>query len=186
MNVRFFHVSSSLDKKNVRKFLNYDEVLIMPEAPREGRERCGLLPILDVLNLRQSLIPMHLSQSLSRVGLWDEWCFLVPENTKNWGTLRMSCCERENRLSSKEQQIRENFMIPVIPKLHDVFKAVAKTSSPNMWRFLVPNMTIIPTSVACEQSFSYFKRTQHVNMGEKTAKIFLMARLSHYNYDYNL
>ena len=47
------------------------------------------------------------------------------------------------------------------------------------------NMAIMPTSVACEQSFSYFKRTRHINMGDKTAKFFLFARLNHYETDDN-
>ena len=94
MNVRFFHVSSSLNKKNVRKFLNYDEVVIMPEAPVDGRERCGLLPILDVLNIRPWLVPRHLSESLSHLGLGDEWSRLVPVLRANWDNLEMSCRER--------------------------------------------------------------------------------------------
>ena len=44
MTVRFFNVSSSLNKKNVRKFLNYDQVVIMPGAPLDGRESVGFCP----------------------------------------------------------------------------------------------------------------------------------------------
>ena len=94
MAVRVFHVSSSLSKKNVRKFLNYEEVVIMPKAPVEGRERCGLLPILDVLNIRPWLVPRHLSESLSHLGLGDEWSRLVPVLRANWDNLEMSCRER--------------------------------------------------------------------------------------------
>ena len=44
MTVRFFNVSSSLNKKNVPKFVNYDEVVIMPRAPLDGRESVGFCP----------------------------------------------------------------------------------------------------------------------------------------------
>ena len=73
-----------------------------------------------------------------------------------------------------------------IPNLIDAFHVIDRRVYPRIWRFLVRVLTIIPTSVACEQSFSLFKRTIHTNMSEQTAKIFLMARLNHFNYDFNL
>ena len=110
----------------------------------------------------------------------------LPEITKNWGDLTVSAHEREANLGEKKRIIREELLIPITPNLLDVFQLVRKTSFPRLWRFVVKTMTIMPTSVACEQSFSYFKRTRHINMGDETAKIFLMARLSHYDKNYNL
>ena len=129
MNVRFFHVSSSLNKKNVRKFLSYDQVVIMPGAPVDGRERCGLLPILDVLNIRPWLVPRHLSESLSHLGLGDEWSRLVPVLRANWDNLEMSCRERERHLTDKEKGTREDLCIPILPNLVDVFCFVRKQHS---------------------------------------------------------
>ena len=159
---------------------------IMPGDPLDGRERCGLLPVLDVFNIRQALVPVHLQQSLAHLGLEAEWSMLVPIIKANWDTLRSCACDRENHLTEKEKKIREDLCIPIKPDLRDVFKVVPKASFPKFLRFVVRNMTIIPTSVACEQSFSYFKRTQHINMGEKTSKIFLLARLNHYETNFNL
>ena len=184
--MRFDSVSFSLDKQKVKKFLNYDQMRIMEGAPLEGRERCGISPLLDVFNIRESLVPRHLSSCLSHLGLWEEWSRLFPEITKNWGDLTIFSHEREANLGEKERKIREDLRIPIMPNLLDVFQFSQKTSFPRLWRFFMRNMTIIPTSVACEQSFSYFKRTRHTNIGDETAKIFLMARLSHYDYDYNL
>ena len=72
------------------------------------------------------------------------------------------------------------------PNLIDAFEVIDVEDFTNLWRFLVRVHTIIPTTVACEQSFSFFKRTIHINMSDQTSKIFLTARLSHYNSDCNL
>ena len=110
----------------------------------------------------------------------------LPEITRNLGDLTVFSHEREANLGEKERKVREELQIPIMPNLLDVFQFAQKTSFPRLWRFVMKTMTIMPTSVACEQSFSYFKRTRHINMGDETAKFFLMARLSHYDYDYNL
>ena len=158
----------------------------MEGAPLEGREKCGISPLLDVFNIRDGLVPRHLSSCLSHLGLGEEWSRLFPETTNNWGDLTISAHERETNLGEKERKIREELRIPIMPNLLDVFQFTQKTSFPGLWRFVMKVMTIIPTSVACEQSFSYFKRTRHINMGDETAKIFLMARLSHYDNNYDL
>ena len=68
----------------------------------------------------------------------------------------------------------------------DVFGVIPKSYFPSLWKCVVRVLTIMPTTVACEQSFSYFKRTYHSNMGEGTAKLFLMVRLKLYDKCYNL
>ena len=76
--------------------------------------------------------------------------------------------------------------VHTVPTLVDTFGIIPRDSFPGIWRFVVRMLTIIPTTVACEQSFSYFRRTQHVNMSGDTAKILLFSRMSLYNYNYNL
>ena len=58
-----------------------------------------------------------------------------------------------------------------------MFGVIPKSYFPSLWKFVVRVLTIMPTTVACEQSFSSFKRTYHSNMGEGTAKVVLMVRL---------
>ena len=186
LNVRFFNVSFSLDKKKVKDFLNYEQTRIMPGAPVEGRERCGIFPLLDVFNMREALVPLQLSGPLSHLGLGEEWSLVLPVLTACRDNIVMSSYERENHLSAKEKKLREDLRIPIKPNLLDVFKIVEKTSFPRLWRFVLKSLSIMPTSVACEQSFSYFKRSRHKNMGEKTAKTFLFVRLNHYETDFNL
>ena len=76
--------------------------------------------------------------------------------------------------------------MPTAPNLTDAFDIIPKDQFPDLWRFAVRLLTILPTTVPCEQSFSYFKRTRHINMSEQTAKTLLYWRMSLYNYNYNL
>ena len=94
--------------------------------------------------------------------------------------------ERLARLTTTETKAMELLVRRSLPNLVDAFHVIDRREFPYMWRFIVRVLTIIPTTVACEQSFSYFKRTIHTNMSEETSKIFLMARLNHFNYNYNL
>ena len=99
-----------------------------------------------------------------------------------WGITR----QRLANLTVRERQIMELLQTDNKSNFTDAFQVLERRDFPNIWRFTVRVLTIILTTVACEQSFSFFKRTIHANMSEETAKIFLMARLSHYLNDYNL
>ena len=127
--MRFFNVSFSLDKTRVKGFLNYEQLRIMPGAPLDGRERCGISPLLDVFNLGGALVHLHLSGPLSHLGIGEEWTLLVHILATHRDNLRMSSCERENNLSENEKQIRQDLRIHIKPNLHDVFKLDPKTSS---------------------------------------------------------
>ena len=88
--------------------------------------------------------------------------------------------------SDREKELRRLLQTHTTSNLIDVFGVIARSYFPALWRFVVRVLTIMPTTVACEQSFSFFKRTYHHNMGEGTAKIFLMVRLKLYDKSYNL
>ena len=45
--------------------------------------------------------------------------------------------------------------VPQISNLIDVFKIIPKGEFPRLWNFVIRVETIIPTTVACEQSFCY-------------------------------
>ena len=76
LTVRFFNVSFSLNKKKIRRFLDYGQAKIMPGAPTDGRERCGISPLLDVFKVRQTLVPGHMSNGLSHLALSEDWAIL--------------------------------------------------------------------------------------------------------------
>ena len=94
--------------------------------------------------------------------------------------------ERETALGMREKNVRHVLQMQKRATLIDVFHLVERDTYNNMWRFVVRLLTVIPTTVACERSFSFFKRTIHINMSEETAKNFLNARMGLYKRKYNL
>ena len=119
-------------------------------------------------------------------GLQDEWIGFVDLITRLHNDVWRKTHEHEESLSSKEKNLRQLFETRVFPNLIDAFGVVERVDFPNLWRFVVRVLTIMPTTVGCEQSFSYFKRTQKINMTEETAKILLFARQSLYGKEYSL
>ena len=54
LQVRFYQPSFSLDKRSIKKYLDYDNVSISPEAPNQDRSRCGLSQLFELFNIRQT------------------------------------------------------------------------------------------------------------------------------------
>ena len=119
-------------------------------------------------------------------GLQDEWVVFIDLITRLHNDVWRKTHDHEESLSSRETNLRQFLETRVFPNLIDAFEVVERGAFPNLWRFVVRILTIMPTTVGCEQSFSYFKRTQKINMTEETAKILLFARLSLYGKEYSL
>ena len=54
LQVRFYTPSSSLDKRTVGGFLDYDHVFIRPDVPTGDCSRCSLIPQFKLFNIRQT------------------------------------------------------------------------------------------------------------------------------------
>ena len=186
LQMRFFTASFSLDKRVVKPFLDYDNMKILRGAPGGDSSRCGIEPVLELFNVRQTQVTSQLSVSLPHLDVANEWDRLVPFLISNYSLISTQSQIRNELMRKQEKEMRKLLGIPTIINLIDVFDVVPKTEYPSLWKFVVRILTIIPTTVACEQSFSYFKRTVHTNMGEKTAKSFLFARLNLYETIFDL
>ena len=186
LKVRFLAVSFSLNKKSIGPFLDYQNMMILNGAHVGDLSRCGVSPMLELFNVKQTQVTQHLSITLPHLDVGDEWKALVPLFTTYGHLILRQTDQRSLMLSGREKDLRSQFEIPTITNLIDVFGVIPKSYFPSLWNFVVRLLTIIPTTVACEQSFSYFKRTFHSNMAEGTAKIFLMVRLKLYENCYNL
>ena len=131
-------------------------------------------------------MPVHLLGTFWLRGIEPEWGCLISRALDRRDQVLLRANQRSDCGTTRDKKMKELLQIQTTPNLTYAFHVVDTPDFPNLWRFLVRVHTIIPTTVACEQSFSFFKRTIHVNMSDQTSKIFWMARLSHYNYDYNL
>ena len=102
----------------------------------------------------------------------------------NRGQIIKESHERRSQLRAVERNIYKELSTTNVPNLLDVFSVIPKEAFPKLWAFVVKFLTVIPTSVACEQSFSYFRRTIHTNMSEETGMVFLFKRLELYGNDF--
>ena len=185
LNVRFFNVGFSLDKKNIKRFLDYENATILPGAPVGDMSRCGLSPMLELFNTKQSHTTTHLSTTLPHLGVHREWARLLPLFAFRRGLIDSQAEQRILSSSLLERRMRQTLASPVDPNLVDFFNVISRSDFPRLWKFVMMVLTILPTSVGCEQSFSYYKRTAHINMSDENAKN-LMSRLFQYECNYNL
>ena len=142
---------------------------VLPGAPLDVEDRCGLTPLFNIFNMRYSTIPHDLVHVFRQFGISEEWPrFFVLAFLKKEEVLQVAD-ERSHVYGPREREMRLLLQTPRTPNLVDGFGVNGKTGFNNLWRFLVRMLTIMPTTVACEQSFSFFKRTIHTNMSEETA-----------------
>ena len=186
LSVRFFNISASLNRGVVKDYIDYDAMVILRGAPTGDGTRCGLSRLLEVFNMRHITMPIHLLGTFWLHGIEPEWGQFMSRALDRRDRVLVSANQRSVCGTTREKKTMDLLQIQPTPNLIDAFEVIDRENFTNLWRFLVRVHTIIPTTVACEQSFSFFKQTIHINMSDQTAKIFLMARLSHYNYDYNL
>ena len=152
-------MSYSLNKKTIRNFLDYDNVAILNGAVVGDGTRCGISPLFDLFNVRRTPVTEQLSVSLPHLGVEQEWQRLVPLFTAYGGPILNKTQQRQWLLSENEVKLKTMLQTPMTTNLIDVFGVIGRGYFPSMWRFVVRVLTIMPTTVACEQSFSYFKRT---------------------------
>ena len=57
--------------------------------------------------------------------------------------------------------------------LLDVFKVIDRTSYPFLWDIVLKIVTVMPTSVSCEQSFSRIKNKMHESTNKETTFHFM-------------
>ena len=160
--------------------------MILNGAVVDDGSRCGLSPLFDLFNVKLTPVTAQLSPFLPHLQVDHEWQRLVPLFTEFERLVRNKTEQRLFLSSDREKELRRLLQTHTTSNLIDVFGVIGRSYFPALWRFVVRVLTIMPTTVACEQSFSFFKRTYHHNMGEGTAKIFLMVRLKLYDTSYNL
>ena len=61
--------------------------------------------------------------------------------------------------------------------LLDVFEEIGRDDYPELWNNVLQLLSLMPTSVGCEQSFSVLKHKLHTNMKKETAILFKQNHL---------
>ena len=143
-------------------------------------------PLFELFKLRQT---RQNTQNLGRVlglGLDEEMERLIPFIHARYDLIVKKREERCDVCTPLERKVRLLLDFPRTTNIGDVLSLTQKDQFSQLWSFLVRVLTIMPTTVECEQSFSYFKRTAHINMSEETAKNLLFTRLNLYETIYEL
>ena len=73
--------------------------------------------------------------------------------------------------SSCLEQNEEYIQEPIT--LLDVFEEIRRCDYPELWNIVLQLLSLMPTSVGCEQSFSVLKHKLHTNMKKEAAIIFM-------------
>ena len=120
--------------------------------------RCGLSPLFDLFNIRLTPVTAQLSLSLPHLQVDQEWQRLVQLFTTFGQLIRYKTQQRGFLLGDNEKELRKLLQTPTTSNLIDVFGVLARSYFPSLWRFVVRVLTIMPTTVACEQSFSFFQK----------------------------
>ena len=157
-----------------------------PGAPVVDPRACGIRDMLDVFYMKDPVVRTNLQGSLAHLGLAGEWGLFMQAVMSLLRPIVELSKARSELLSTREIQVRRLLKTPLTPNVIEVFGVIERQNFPRLWRLVVRLLTVMLTTVACEQSFSYFKRTLHANMSEQTARNFLFSRLSLYNSFYKL
>ena len=186
LTVRFYDISASLQKSKIDDYLDYEHALIRPGAPIQDRPLCGIDKLFDVYFLIDELVRRHLQEPRADQAVRDEWGQFMGVVAANRGSVEAKSREKMEAFTTREKDVMNILQMKTVPDIIDAFGVVPRDDFLGLWGVVVRLLTILPTTVSCEQSFSYFKRTLHTNMSGETAKFFLYARLSLYNYNYDL
>ena len=167
LSVRFYNMSFSLNKVSIKDYIDYDRMVIHPEAPIRDASRCGVPQLLEVFNMNHTTIPFHLVGTFLLNKIQHEWGTFM--NRALWARDDVLAWTRERlaRLTTTETKAMDLLDTRTLPNIIDAFHVIDRREFPYIWRFLIRVLTIIPTTVACVQSFSYFKRTIHTNIPRK-------------------
>ena len=166
LETRFPCPSMSLDTRVSKDHLSPSLLSINHDYLKTVRGSCPLFELVGLFLFPDDLIRRRQINP----------AFLGPKYPE---VRRVSCKiierEREIRMrkhnSSGSEQNEEYTQEPIT--LLDVFEEIGRDDYPELWNVVLQLLSLMPTSVGCEQSFSVLKHKLHTNMKKETAIIFM-------------
>ena len=169
MEVRFPCPSLSMDMRVAKQHVDQNLYQINPSFAKEVGRRCPLQEMVGLFLFPEDLIrkreinPFFLSEQFPEVSLMA--CEILEKAdeiilAKNISQQKGTVLERNELLT-----------------LMDVFMIIQRDKYPLLWKTASKVLSIMPTSVECEQSFSCLKNKMHLNMTKENAiNLFLSSR----------
>ena len=87
-------------------------------------------------------------------------------------SLACEIVEKENEIISAKNTYQNGpaaFEMKDVITMIDVFVIIQRDKYPVLWKTTLKTVSLLPTSVECEQSFSGLKHKMHQNMAKETA-----------------
>ena len=128
--VRFFSVSFSLDKRAVKNFLDYENAAFLNGMPVVDVSRCGVVPLLELFNIKKTETTSNLSLTLPHLGVAQEWENLSGDFDAISPSVATKTNERSATLRRLEREVWNLFETEIPTNIIDVFKVVPKERFP--------------------------------------------------------
>ena len=144
---------------------------------RDIQRRCPLFEMVGIFLFPNDLVRRRQINPLFVNGKYPEIPMIAREILEN-----------ENILTIKKKPSRddgESTESCNVITLFDVFKIVPRKKYPSLWQLVLRVLSFLPTTVGCEQSFSFLKRKLHQNMSMENAFNLCQAsqRVTHFSFD---
>ena len=150
-----------MDPRTAKHFINCNLRRMDGDFQRRFQQGCPLFEMVGVFMFPNDLIKTGTINPYFVSGRFPEISRLAVLIIQNKAAI----------MTIKEQSIHKNAndCLPDVITLNDVFKIIRKEEFPFLTTVATKMLTVPPTTVSCEQSFSRLKHRLHTNMKKQTA-----------------
>ena len=158
MTVRFPCPSSSLNKRLLRNRVACRDGLVDMPAVSRAYASCRLRALFDVYSFPDEFL---------RFSTVKEYLLLAFDGEVRRLCIVMSGMREAILFGSNAPSTRTD--TPIVNRTHritlkDVFQFINRSDFPLLWKSVLVVGAINPTTVSCEQIFSFLKHSSHINM----------------------
>ena len=165
IQIRFPCPSNGIDVKSARGFIDYEDAMLDTAFLHHFKRKCPLFVSVDMFLFPDELIRHRRIKTYFVSGHFPEIQMIASEILQK---------ERLILESFRASQDNEEDVVPNTPiTLLDVFKVIDANNYPFLWNVVLKTLSVMPTSVSWEQSFSRLRNKMHENMSKETSFSFM-------------
>ena len=176
LDIRFPCPSFSMDMKVAKSFIDQESHTIDITFVKDIQSRCPLLEMVGVFLFPDDFLRRRQINPLFINGQYPEIPLIAREILENENEL--SALKKPSQDEGKTNKTCQEIT------LFEVFKVIHKEKYPALWKLVLRALSFLPTTVGCEQSFSFLKRKMHQNMTKENAFNLCLAsqRVTHFSF----
>ena len=163
INTRFPCINTSIDTRLARQNADIVTLKLNEGLLNRMRRSCPFMLLVGVFMFPDNLIKLNMVNEFFLGGRYPEVEVISRE-----------IIEKKEEIVRRVQTSNDGRQrqTPTIA-LHDIFKVIDRRKYPYLWEVVVRTVTIMPTTVSCEQCFSCLNHRLHENMLKENAFCFL-------------